>query len=343
MNTAPFFSIIMPVYGVEAYLSAAINSVLAQSCGDFELLLVDDRSPDRCPQICDEFAQQDARITVIHKVENQGLGMARNSGMQQAAGEYVLFVDSDDMIEPDTLRLVKAALDTSPDILAFGMKRAYQNEDGSTVRVEEFVCPPCESHTPSQNGEVFLNLTDAHLFPYVCNKVYRRAFLQEQAAAFETTKLIEDFLFNIALFEKAAQIRVIGDCLYTYRKPAHRTLVNSYAPEFYELTKRKYRVERAFLQAIGLQTPRAVQTVLYSHVKHILSVFLRNHTPESKLSRKEQLQTIRAILSDDITVQVLREFRPRGAVQAAVALLLRSRMAWVCYAAVVCLNLIQKR
>lgn len=341
MNTVPFFSVIMPVYGVERYLPTAINSILAQSYDNFELILVDDCSPDRCPQICDEFAKKDPRVTVIHKPQNQGLGMARNSGMDRAAGEYILFVDSDDTVHSDTLKTVKEAADA--DIVAFGMKRVYENADGAVMRTEEFVCDPCDSHTASDNGRVFLQLTEAHLFPYVCNKAYRRAFLQAQQITFETTKLIEDFLFNIALFEAAQDIRVIKDCLYSYRKPAHRTLVNSYAPEFYELTKRKYRLERAFLRSVDYQTPQAVQTVLYAHIKHIISVFLRNHAPEAPLSRKEQLAAIRSILSDDTTAEVLREFRPRGLVQTAVAMLLRHRMVYACYGVVVLVNLIQKR
>ncbi len=343
MNTVPFFSIIMPVYGVERYLPEAVHSILSQSYGEFELILVDDCSPDRCPQMCDEFAKEDSRITVIHKPQNQGLGEARNTGMEHATGEYVMFVDSDDSLVSDTLHILKDALDTSADIIAFGMKRVYENKDGVMVRSETFTCTPCESHVAAENGEIFLKLTDAHLFPYVCNKAYRRTFLQSQAVVFEQTKLIEDFLFNIALFEAAEHIRVVEDCLYAYRKPAHRTLVNSYAPEFYELTKRKYCLERAFLEKVGETDSSAIQTVLYSHIKHIFSVFLRNHTPESRLSCKEQLATMRMILSDDVTRDVLREFRPHGVAQTGLSMLLRSRLPFVCYGAVLFVNLIQER
>jgi len=98
----PQISIIVPVYKVEQYLDRCVNSILNQTFTDFELILVDDGSPDRCPQMCDEWAKKDARIRVIHK-ENGGLSSARNAGLAVMQGEYVNFVDSDDWIEKDAL------------------------------------------------------------------------------------------------------------------------------------------------------------------------------------------------------------------------------------------------
>lgn len=92
---APFFSIIVPIYCVEAYLGKCVDSILQQSFGDFEMILVDDGSPDKCPFICDKYASQDSRIKVIHK-KNGGSSDARNVGIEHAIGRYLLFVDSDD-------------------------------------------------------------------------------------------------------------------------------------------------------------------------------------------------------------------------------------------------------
>ena len=92
------FSIIVPVYKAEKYISECVDSVLAQTFEDFELILADDGSPDRCPEICDEYAKKDSRIKVIHK-ENGGASSARNSGIDAACGEYIIFLDSDDYWE----------------------------------------------------------------------------------------------------------------------------------------------------------------------------------------------------------------------------------------------------
>lgn len=96
----PLITIIVPVYNTEKYLPKCIESILAQTYTNFELILVDDGSPDRCPEICDEYAEKDTRIKVLHK-ENDGLSSSRNCGLDIASGEYIGFVDSDDYIEPE--------------------------------------------------------------------------------------------------------------------------------------------------------------------------------------------------------------------------------------------------
>ena len=95
----PTISIIVPIYKVESLLSKCVDSLLSQTFGDLEIILVDDGSPDNCGKICDEYAQKDPRIFVIHK-ENGGLSSARNAGLDVCKGEYIMFVDSDDYVEP---------------------------------------------------------------------------------------------------------------------------------------------------------------------------------------------------------------------------------------------------
>ncbi len=99
----PAISVIIPVYKVERYLDACVSSVLAQTFGDLEVILVDDGSPDNCPALCDAWAGKDPRVRVIHR-ENGGLSAARNTGIEAARGQFLTFVDSDDLLEPDTLR-----------------------------------------------------------------------------------------------------------------------------------------------------------------------------------------------------------------------------------------------
>ena len=98
-NDIPKISVIVPVYNVERYLDRCIQSILNQTLKELEIILVDDGSPDNCPALCDEYAQKDARIKVIHK-KNEGLGFARNAGLNLASGKFVSFLDSDDWVAP---------------------------------------------------------------------------------------------------------------------------------------------------------------------------------------------------------------------------------------------------
>lgn len=106
----PTVSIIVPVYNVEKYLPACIDSILAQTFRDFELILVDDGSPDSCPALCDAAAEKDGRIRVIHQT-NGGVSSARNFGLERAEGEYIGFVDADDSVAPVYLEWLYEALD----------------------------------------------------------------------------------------------------------------------------------------------------------------------------------------------------------------------------------------
>lgn len=122
-------SVVVPVYNTELFLNRCIESIVNQSYKNLEILLVDDGSPDMCPFICDEWAKKDSRIKVIHK-HNQGLGMARNTGIHHATGDYICFFDSDDFIAIDTIKLsVQKIQQSDAEIVIFGNYRIGANGD----------------------------------------------------------------------------------------------------------------------------------------------------------------------------------------------------------------------
>lgn len=208
------FSIVVPVYKVEKYLDECVKSLLNQTYTDFEIILVDDKSPDNCPKMCDGYAQSDSRVRVIHKPKNEGLGFARNTVIEAALGDYVMFVDSDDTIDSKTLEKCSAHLDDKPDILVYGIKLCYENKKGVTVRTESLVPENFCAATRNEMVEMFYCLSDTRVFQYACNKAYRREFIQKLSVRFEETKLIEDFLYNINVFEYAERVRSINDEFY---------------------------------------------------------------------------------------------------------------------------------
>ena len=159
-------SIIIPVYRTEDTLRRCMESILNQSFTDYEILLVDDESPDKCAQICEEYAQKDRRISVIHK-KNGGLSEARNAGINLAKGEYITFVDSDDAIAEDTLQPLINELTEHPDI------------DILEYPVQERVGHPKEkllSFQPKEYEDVISYWLEekAYNHTYAWNKIYRR-------------------------------------------------------------------------------------------------------------------------------------------------------------------------
>ena len=131
----PKISIIVPVYNVEKYLEKCVRSILAQTFTDFELILVDDGSPDSSGAMCDQFAEQDQRVKVIHK-ENGGLSDARNAGIEIATGEYLGFVDSDDYIADDMYELLYTNIvKEDADLSICGIYDVYEGKELSLIHI----------------------------------------------------------------------------------------------------------------------------------------------------------------------------------------------------------------
>ena len=160
----PIVSIIVPVYKVESYLRRCIKSILAQTYSHWELILVDDGSPDNCPKICDEYAIQEKRIKVIHKT-NGGLSDARNHGLDIATGDYILFVDSDDYIHHNMVRtMVDYALNNNADIVQCSYMRGVE-ERFPDIKEKE-IANIYDNHT------IFSSIQQS---PILCSKLYRHS------------------------------------------------------------------------------------------------------------------------------------------------------------------------
>ena len=149
-------SVIVPVYKVEPYLRKCVDSILNQTYANLEIILVDDGSPDNCGAICDEYARIDFRVNVIHK-ENGGQSDARNVGMRAMTGEYLMFVDSDDWLEPDTIQRLSSLLHGNNADLAIG---GFQTEDDITGEIRFTNCsenPSIWCATQAEMMEKILN------------------------------------------------------------------------------------------------------------------------------------------------------------------------------------------
>ncbi|WP_371671077.1 bifunctional glycosyltransferase family 2 protein/CDP-glycerol:glycerophosphate glycerophosphotransferase [Streptomyces sp. NBC_00289] len=173
----PRFSIIVPVFKVQGFLRECLDSVLGQSYADFEVIAVDDRSPDGCGAILDRYAERDARVRVLHLPENVGLGRARNAGLEHAGGDYVLFLDSDDHYTPGLLASVAERLGATgdPDILVFDHVRTHWWGRGGRSKAAGLLAAGADIDT----FDIRENPQYLHLFLVAWNKAYRRSFFLE--------------------------------------------------------------------------------------------------------------------------------------------------------------------
>lgn len=208
MRADVLFSIIVPVYRVEDCLDRCVQSLINQTYPNIEIILVDDGSPDRCPELCDVYARQDSRVRVIHK-ENGGLSDARNTGLKSARGEYLLFVDSDDCIDPDACRQLQPFTQYGCDIIVGdgaaegGVKRLTHGSIpvGQTVSGRDYLKASC------RRGAMPMA---------VCLYGYRKNFLEENDICFKKGILHEDEQFTPRAFLAAQRVVESGVRFYRY-------------------------------------------------------------------------------------------------------------------------------
>lgn len=208
-------SIIVPVYNTENYIHQCLDSVLAQTFRDFELILVDDGSPDGSGAICDAYAKKDARVRVLHK-KNGGVSSARNAGLDAARGEYVVFIDSDDCVNEGYLSglLSAAEQNSGRDTLVLCDYQPF-NEDGDEKRrFPEAFSAEFDGGTAQNFRELVFGF---RLFPPYC-KLYRRDIIEENALRYSTEiRTAEDFDFNMRYLQAIDRIVYVPQADYRYR------------------------------------------------------------------------------------------------------------------------------
>lgn len=211
MSAEPIISIIVPVYKVEAYLDRCIKSILDQTFTDFEIILVDDGSPDRCPQMCDEWAGKDPRIRAVHKA-NGGLSSARNAGLREACGTYVAFVDSDDWIEPEMYRrMYKLLLQNDADACLCEIRI---NNGKNKVKASKAVSAVVWDRT--QYLDYYFRIHGESSNYSVCKGLYRLAALQ--GFAFIEGRNNEDVLASYWFATHFRRVVYTNEVFYNYFK-----------------------------------------------------------------------------------------------------------------------------
>lgn len=213
MKENALVSVIVPVYKVEAYLDQAVESLVNQTYTNIEIILIDDGSPDNCGAMCDAWAKKDSRVRVIHR-ENAGVAATRNVGLEASRGEYLVFVDSDDYVEPTCVeKLYYAVTNSQADMAVCGMTYLKRNGDCTDVEVT--------AQDRVVDGKAAMLLLESagnarEAYTAMCNKIYRRGLWDE--IRFPVGKVYEDSFVLPEVFYLCKTVVLLKSCLYIYRK-----------------------------------------------------------------------------------------------------------------------------
>lgn len=204
-------SIIVPVYKVENELDRCVQSLMKQTYKNIEIILVDDGSPDQCPKHCDQYANEDERIRVIHK-KNGGLSDARNAGLNLAKGEYILYVDSDDYIEVDSCeRLINATSNTQVDII---VGNAIMEKPNGYEKMIHSATPAGYIYSAKDFIEKAVHASQWYAPAWL--NMYRRDFLLQNKLFFKVGIYFEDMQMLPRVFLRAKKVACIDDVFYHY-------------------------------------------------------------------------------------------------------------------------------
>ena len=311
----PAISIIVPVYKVpEQYLRKCIESCMSQTLEEIEILLVDDGSPDRCGEICDEYAQRDSRIRVLHK-ENGGLCSARNAGFAAAQGEWIMFVDGDDWIDADMCReMLEPGAREQVDLVMCGITREYEH---SSQDYKFYL----RDYTTS--GKVYrgkeCRWLQQQLLVYNCNiavaysKIIRRSLLEEHGIVHDELlrQGAEGLEFNIRLFEQIQSALFINRPFYHYLYNEN-SISSSHSEENHRFVIRCFEKIRALIETSSNRDrllPWFDNRLLYVIITTAISGYFN---PDNTAPFSEKKKGYQQYLQQPIVQQALQTDNLRG-------------------------------
>ena len=325
---APFITLIMPVYHAEKYLRAAIDSMLAQTFSDYELLLVDDCSPDGSGAICDEYARSaPEKIRVLHLEKNGGPSNARNMALQHARGTYVCFMDSDDTIDPDLFeRAAAAAKEYGVSAVIYGMVEEYYDQKGK-LKYTKCIAPE-QNRLLSDQTELrkeIIHLEERTLYGYASNKLYDLARIRQTGLCFENLTLNEDTVFNIRYFTEAPSAYLLAMAPYHYGKRLESSVTSRFVPDYYELQMLRVRMIYEQYLSWNLCTAEVRKILGNLYIRYTVSALQRNCDPRAGMDHAARRAWLQAQFSSEMYAALCADWAPENRLLRVFAPLFRKK------------------
>jgi glycosyltransferase involved in cell wall biosynthesis len=327
---ATFFSIVMPCYQVQDCIERALECVQAQTFANWELIVVDDCSPDLSGEIAEEFARYDQRIKVIHHGENKGLAVARNTGILQARGRYVWMPDADDTYNNDLLESVYAVLSKAGniDLVMFGHTEEYYNENGTFLYTHPLPLQPGSYDSPEAWHAQIIDFERTTHYGYAWNKIYKLSRIQALNLSFEQVKLIEDICFNIRYFQDAQSLATLAGTPYHYTKRQGKSLTNANdysSSEYLALHQQRTWLLYKQLESWNVLDSAARATLGALYGRYALSALERQCNKQENLTRKERRACCKKLYEDALFEELIKCARVQSVTLKVCLFVLKTR------------------
>lgn len=322
MPNQPLVSIIMPVYGVEKYISECIQSVLNQQYTNWELLVINDGTKDRSREIALSYSERDSRITILDK-KNGGLSDARNYGLQFVKGKYIHFLDSDDWIEPTLYsNLICKIEKDGTDFLAFGYFVDTLDENGQFVSRKK--ADSYDLTYPYFDRNLFVLKLD-HLLNFAWNKIFRTSFIQKNNLQYQKgLSLIEDIEFSSRAFPLARQVIFCSNAEYHYMNRPRVTLSQYYDDKMIDLCEQKIVLYNQLMICLGVDKDllsKRCQQLAFGSFTFVLYSLFSHCIPNYQFVKNE----VNKILAQKELLSLMEKYEPRSPMERLFKLLLNHK------------------
>lgn len=290
-------SILMPVYNSQEYLKNTVQGVINQSYKEWELILVDDGSKDNSKNICIELQKFDNRIRFINK-ENTGVSDTRNIALDNAKGKYIAFIDSDDSVHKDYLKILLSSIEKSKGQLAVcGFKERKISTNGQIEELSR-VFYPKEVIAIEDMKDLIMDFGNSGLLNPLWNKLYSRKIIEENNIRFkEEVETGEDFIFNLQYFRKINNICFSKGELYYYIRRNNNSITYQYIDNMYEKGLEIHNLLEDFLKDMNFYNSKNKYILYGNHLMGVFSAFLNLFHKDCKLTLKQKKHYIKAIVN----------------------------------------------
>ena len=337
----PEISVILPAYNVAEYLPRALDSLLEQSFGDFEALVVDDGSTDSTGEILNRYALQDGRIRAIHQ-KNAGAPAARNAAIERSRGKYLYFMDGDDWAEPDMLEKMHAlAVKTGAEMVMTGFFiDTYYTQEKFWRQTQ--ACPEAFYATANAFRRASLPIFDKNLLYVPWNKLFDGKRVREGGFRFRNTKM-DDFPFVLDYIRDVSSVAVSGEAFYHFTRARAESETSRYFPGLFEKREEEHAWMLELFQHWGMdREPQTVEFLARRYVERIFGVVENCTCRACPLSAREKRQRIGEILRCPNLEWGLKYMRPGSFLMRLMLVPLRMHSAWLTYALGKCMSFTKK-
>lgn len=303
-------SAIMPVYNVEKYIGKCIESLQNQTLSEFELIAVDDGSPDNSGKICDEYAEKDPRIKVIHK-ENGGAPSARNAAIEIAQGKYLYFMDSDDWAEKTMLEdMYNAAEANNSQLVISGYYiDTYYSDNEFYSQEQSFPTTVFSSREDFRKNAY--KLFDRNLLYTPWNKLFLREYIMENNIRFKNV-FWDDFPFNLDVVKDVERVVVLENKYYHFMRARAESETAKYRNDMYDKREEEHGWMTDLYEYWSVKDAESNEMLQRRYIERVVGCIENVTNPACTLSSKEKKEEIKKIISSDRVKKALKEAKPHS-------------------------------